>query len=313
MPTKQAIASVILPVYNEERYLPRCIESLLAQSQPGMEVIVVDDGSTDRTVEIVLGFQKKNKDVILIQQEHAGPGVARNNAAKTARGKILLFLDADMYFDRDFVKRLLEPILAGKAEGTTGVWQQLGNPESLVARMRYAGIKRGREKMIAQGVRPQTKVFRAIDKQFFLSEGGFDTSSDYFDDSSISDKTGVLPLQVDAPGWHHNFAETLREVFADSSWGARSRIKFAGMYSAGSLYLLALLVFLLLQPALFSFFGALPLLIYFIALVLVGLKGVLEFKDVRALWLYPAFLLARFLGVCNGVLQHLLNPGKKGK
>src|SRR5258708_40324123 len=97
--------SVIIPVYNEEEVIGECLSSLKKQSAKDFEIIVVDDGSYDSTLEILQAF-----DVRIFKQNHHGPGVARNLGAKHAKGKILVFVDADMTFDRDFVKNLSKPI-----------------------------------------------------------------------------------------------------------------------------------------------------------------------------------------------------------
>ncbi len=84
--------SVIVPVYNAAETISRTLRSCLTQSVPPLEVLVVDDGSTDRTAEIVAGF---GNSVRLIRQQNAGPGAARNAAARLARGAWLAFLDGD--------------------------------------------------------------------------------------------------------------------------------------------------------------------------------------------------------------------------
>ncbi|MEI7563969.1 MAG: glycosyltransferase family A protein [bacterium] len=65
--------SVIIPMYNESRYIGRCLDSLLSQSYKDFEVVLIDDGSTDHTIEIAQKY-----DVIILQQQHGGPGNARN-------------------------------------------------------------------------------------------------------------------------------------------------------------------------------------------------------------------------------------------
>ncbi|MES2699616.1 MAG: glycosyltransferase family A protein [Pseudomonadota bacterium] len=84
--------SVIIPSYNRKRYLSECLDSVFTQSYPPFEVIVVDDGSTDGTVEIL---SADTRQLTLIRQQNAGPGAARNRGASIATGDYLAFLDSD--------------------------------------------------------------------------------------------------------------------------------------------------------------------------------------------------------------------------
>ncbi|HOQ05714.1 MAG TPA: glycosyltransferase family A protein [Anaerohalosphaeraceae bacterium] len=84
--------SVIIPAYNNEQHLSRAIHSVLAQSRPPDEIIVVDDGSTDRTAEAAAAFGEK---IRCIRQDNRGPGAARNTGIRAASGEWVAFLDAD--------------------------------------------------------------------------------------------------------------------------------------------------------------------------------------------------------------------------
>jgi glycosyltransferase involved in cell wall biosynthesis len=84
--------SVVIPAYNAEKYITRSIESVLAQTRPADEIIVVDDGSSDNTAEVVRSFGDK---VILIEQENSGASVARNTGIEAAKSEWIAFLDAD--------------------------------------------------------------------------------------------------------------------------------------------------------------------------------------------------------------------------
>lgn len=90
--------SIIVPVYNCEKYLEQCIESVLNQTLKELEIICVDDGSTDQSVKVIKKFISLDKRIFLLQQENQGPGIARNVALKNARGKYVAFLDADDYY-----------------------------------------------------------------------------------------------------------------------------------------------------------------------------------------------------------------------
>lgn len=90
--TKEPFISVIIPVYNCEAYFAEAVESVLAQTYKTGEIIVVDDGSTDKSAEIAGSFGAKIKYYL---REHAGPAAARNYGIKLAKGDLLAFLDAD--------------------------------------------------------------------------------------------------------------------------------------------------------------------------------------------------------------------------
>lgn len=87
--------SVIVPCYNQEKYIKECLDSLVSQTFKDYEVIVIDDGSTDDSAEIVNEYVKHNKNIRLIRQANQGVVVARNNAIKQAQGTYIYPLDAD--------------------------------------------------------------------------------------------------------------------------------------------------------------------------------------------------------------------------
>ncbi len=96
--------SVVVAVYNAELFLPQCLDSILNQTLKEMEVICVDDASTDRSLEILKQYQEQDNRIIVIEQEHAGAGAARNKGMQAARGEYLSVLDADDFFDRDMLR-----------------------------------------------------------------------------------------------------------------------------------------------------------------------------------------------------------------
>src|SRR5947207_12798773 len=89
-----ARTSVIICAYNYARFLPRCLESVLSQSQSADEIIVVDDGSTDQTQDVVTGFRS----VRYVRQKNAGKAAAFNRGFQAATGTILCHLDADDFW-----------------------------------------------------------------------------------------------------------------------------------------------------------------------------------------------------------------------
>ena len=95
--------SVVMPAYNAERYLAAAVESVLRQSFGDLELLIVDDGSSDRTVEIARGFAERDARVRVLEQPNAGPGPARNAALRAARGRLIAFLDSDDEWDETFL------------------------------------------------------------------------------------------------------------------------------------------------------------------------------------------------------------------
>ncbi|MDE7253382.1 MAG: glycosyltransferase [Acetatifactor sp.] len=100
--------SVIMPVYNAEKYLQISMDSILNQSLREIEVICVDDGSTDNSYNILLQYQSRDDRVIVLQQSNQYAGVARNTGMKIAKGEYLCFLDADDFFEDNMLQRLYE-------------------------------------------------------------------------------------------------------------------------------------------------------------------------------------------------------------
>ncbi|WP_130858645.1 glycosyltransferase [Gracilibacillus phocaeensis] len=102
------IISVIVPVYNLEAYMAKCLDSILAQAFTSMEMVVVNDGSTDGSGAICDQFSSKDNRVKVIHQEHAGVSAARNAGVAAATGEYIGFVDADDYIEKDMYQRLYQ-------------------------------------------------------------------------------------------------------------------------------------------------------------------------------------------------------------
>lgn len=96
--------SVIVPAFNAENSLERCIASIIGQSYPNWELIVVDDGSTDNTLQIVEQYSKQDNRIRVFSQENKGPGAARNLGISQCKGDYIAFIDADDYYDKDYIE-----------------------------------------------------------------------------------------------------------------------------------------------------------------------------------------------------------------
>ncbi|MGC3952801.1 MAG: glycosyltransferase [Propionicimonas sp.] len=122
-----ALVSVVVPAWNVATLLPRCLDSLLAQTHRRLEIIVVDDGSTDGTAEVARGYHDRHPEVQLISQSHRGIGPARNAGLSVVTGEYLCFVDADDWVEPDYVAGLLALATSTGADIAIGnLWYHLG-------------------------------------------------------------------------------------------------------------------------------------------------------------------------------------------
>lgn len=275
---EQPLISIIIPAYNEGKYINRCLESLLAQSYKSIEIIVIDDGSSDRTPDIV-----KKYPVRLFKKNHGGPGAARNFGAIKAKGSILVFLDADMEFPEEFIGELVKPIIVEGAVGTLHVEERVANPENILAKIRGKLT-----------VNDFSMAYRAVKKDIFMQVGGFDLEGDYCDDRSLYPKINIPPKVVTSAYCYHRHAKTFKEVFHQEIWRKKSEFKNEGLSSkllkaiiATPLLCVAFIVIVADYIIIATVFGVITLSI--------GMYGTIRYKDIRAIYAYPLYLLTILL------------------
>lgn len=107
---KEPKVSIVVPAYNVEQYIDECIESILTQTLEDIEVICVDDGSTDGTFDKLLEWRKRDKRIKIVCQTNTGSGFARNQAMKVATGQYIMFMDADDWYPSNKIIELLYSI-----------------------------------------------------------------------------------------------------------------------------------------------------------------------------------------------------------
>ena len=105
------LVSIIVPVYNSEQYINRCLNSLINQTYKNIEIIIIDDGSTDNSSILINEYIKKDKRIKVFFQENSGPSVARNNGIIKSNGDYIVFCDSDDYVEINYVEKLLENII----------------------------------------------------------------------------------------------------------------------------------------------------------------------------------------------------------
>lgn len=105
------LISIIMPVYNAEKYLNRSIESIMNQTYNNIEIILVNDGSTDNSLEICTNYQEKDNRIKLINQENKGVSFARNKGIDESTGDYIMFIDSDDYIEKNMIEDMVEKII----------------------------------------------------------------------------------------------------------------------------------------------------------------------------------------------------------
>ncbi|PLS31765.1 glycosyl transferase [Bifidobacterium margollesii] len=126
MPARQPLVSIIVPVYNAQRYLPYCIESITGQTYPNLEIILVDDGSTDDSPRICDSYAVKDDRIVVIHQTNGGIAKAQNAGLDAARGEFIAFADNDDMLDSRNIEILLHALESTGASMSKGRWAQFG-------------------------------------------------------------------------------------------------------------------------------------------------------------------------------------------
>lgn len=268
--------SIIIPVYNEEDVIIDCLTSLDKQTHSNFEVIVVDDGSTDNTPKLI-GEHKVNKyKLTILKQKHKGPGAGRNLGSKKATGEILVFVDGDMTFDKDFLKKLVKPIETGDEKGTFSKEEYVSNWESAWARWWNINEGWANKRRHPAKYPDKQRVFRAILKSEFDRVGGFEPGG-YTDDYSLFEKLGYMAVAVKGAKFYHKNPSSPSEIFNHAKWVGKREYKLG----------IPGLIFALLR-------ASLP-----ISLIIGLYKAVIKFE--------PAFVVFKVIydfGIFLGILEY---------
>ena len=108
--------SIIVPVYNVEEYLEKCIESLIGQTYTNIEIIFVYNKSTDNSLQKLQQYQKKDSRILIVEKENEGVSVARNRGLNLATGEYIMFVDSDDWIDLDNCEKALKTIEEEQAD-----------------------------------------------------------------------------------------------------------------------------------------------------------------------------------------------------
>lgn len=160
---RDSLVSVIIPAYNAELYIETCMDSLCQQSYWNMQIILIDDGSTDRTLSICKRLQAADPRIEVYHQNNAGPAAARNTGLEHVTGDYLMFVDADDVLASDAVQVLVERMELSRADMCGFGWYDIQNGEKASCHC-YSEDERGAQK---------NQIINNVLLDDFLNGGGF--------------------------------------------------------------------------------------------------------------------------------------------
>lgn len=131
--------SVIIPVYNSEKYISKCIESVLNQTFQDFEIIVINDGSKDNSQSILENYkQKYSEKIVLVKQQNMGVSKTRNKAIEMARGEYIMFIDNDDYIDKDYIENFVKEIENGNYDVVLGGYKRPNEEGKIIKELKLS-------------------------------------------------------------------------------------------------------------------------------------------------------------------------------
>jgi len=298
------LVSIIMAARNEEELIEKSIESLLNQTYPNIEIIVINDGSTDNTESIVRKLMKVHNNIVLVNIEHTYNGIntvlPRLAGIKRSNGEILFIVDADACYAPDYIEKCLEPLKDPKVAGSLGkirVWDPstwISKCRDVQYRVRWDDTDE-MKKWVSEG-RIALWVFK---RTVYDELGGYRDDLPYGEDRDLSKRalqSGYRIEFVPEAKWYHKWEEKFWNVISYQFNAGKQNYSFSKNIwrdNIKKIYLLSLPFLLLL-----SIFE--PLLIILVALqliplVLMGLRLFIKARNCKNRWyslLFPLYIYA---------------------
>lgn len=163
--------SVVVPIYNKEKYLKTNIESILNQTLKEIEIILIDDGSSDMSEKICKEYQKKDKRLVYIKTKNNGVSSARNSGLKIARGKFCIFIDADDFIENNMLKEMYELAIKKNAESVICGIKEVDKKESFSKEISFnIEYKKEKEYKFSEIIKISSIIFHSTGNKLFLRE-----------------------------------------------------------------------------------------------------------------------------------------------
>lgn len=128
--------TLIIPVYNSEKYIGRCIDSILEQTYTNFKIMIVNDGSTDKSQEIINSYKEKYPDkIISIEQSNKGVAITRNESIKRANSKYIMFIDNDDFLDKDYIETFIKVAEEGDFDMVLGGYRRPNEKGKIIKKL----------------------------------------------------------------------------------------------------------------------------------------------------------------------------------
>ncbi len=148
--------SIIIPVYNAKDYLKRCLDSILNSTYKNIEIILLDDGSTDNSLEICNNYQKKYKDIIKVySHKNMGVGKTRNKGITLATGKYIMFMDNDDFITEDYIENYYNEISNDNLDVVIGGYERVDEQNKVILKSKLKDYEWSRYKIVS----PWAKIY----------------------------------------------------------------------------------------------------------------------------------------------------------
>lgn len=188
------LVSIIVPIYNTEKYLTPCLESILAQTYENLEIILVDDGSTDNSKKIADDFAKKDSRVKVFSQSNSGQSSARNLGIKKSTGEFISFIDSDDKIDKRFIEKLIAPFLENEKTCLTvcGIhYKRLKNKTAedvYISKVKPQKTRETKKSYILRLLATDGRLYSSVNKLYkteFVKKLNFDEKLNFAEDTKF--------------------------------------------------------------------------------------------------------------------------------
>ena len=224
----KALVSVAVPVYNNDLTIEPCITSLVTQDYPAVEVVVIDDGSEDKTAALVEGLALRHSNVRLIRSRHHGPSYSRNLGIRESKGEIVLFADADAVYSKDYLSKGVAALLKDEQTGAVCVTGTIWIKKSTFVSRGIALEYEMKQRFLKSG---KWKPYFAFlyRREALELVGGFDETLFQSEDKDLFERvkaSGYSVGLVDGFNWVHLYPQDVRTLVLRGYRGGKQRVVY---------------------------------------------------------------------------------------